>query len=222
MSLMQTLLAGQNLPEITYVTLVDNATALTTYTFTDANIGAPGLIVVGYHAELAAATARTFVSATIGGSAATNVVTRAVNGVTSVNAGLIARRILSGSTATIAITFSGAQSRCRIGIWRINNNNSDAVSFSATAGAASGTGLALTLNGLPKNAVGIAVQTNGTDLTPMTWTGATERYDSIIATGVTTQTSGADFFTVEPQNLTITTAHANSAQAIASVAAVWS
>ena len=221
MTIMQALLGVQNLPEVTYVTFVESNTALTTYTFTNANIGEPGLIVVGYHAELAAATARTFVSATIGGSAATNVVTRAQNGTSSVTTGFISRRITAGSTATITITFSAAQTRCRIGIWRINNNNSDTVAVAASVGATSGTGLSMTLNSVPKNSVGIAVQTNGIDTTPMTWTNATERYDSIIGTGATTRTSGADFVSIQAQNITVSTTHTNSTQAIAATAAVW-
>lgn len=222
MTIQQTLLGIENLPEITYVTLVGNVTALTTYTFTNISIGEPGLIVVGYHAERTSSTARTFSSATIDGSAATNVVTRAQNGTSSITTGLISRRITSGSTATISITFSGSQARCRISIWRINNNNSDTAITTSNNGAASGTGLSITLNSLPKNAVGIAVQTNGTNNTPMTWTNATERYDSQIGSGTTTHASGADFVTFEPQNITITTSHASSAQAIGLTAAAWS
>jgi len=216
------LFLSEILPTVTYVTLVDDTTAQTTYTFTNASIGAPGLIVVAYHAEVAAATARTFVSATIDGNAATSVATIAQNGTTSTTTGLISRRITSGSTATVSITFSGALTRSRIAIWRINNNVSDTAFTTSTAGAASGTGLSITLNSVPANAVGMAAQTNGTDNTPMTWTNATERYDSIIGTGTTTQASGADFVTTESGNRTITTSHASSAQAMTLAAAVWS
>jgi hypothetical protein len=215
-------LCGGVPPEITYVTFIDDATAQTTYTFTNASIGAPGLIVVAYHAEVSSATARTFVSATIDGNAATSVATIAQNGVTSTTTGLISRRITSGSTATVSITMSGACLRARIAIWRINNNISDTAFTTSTAGAATGTGLSITLNSVPANAVGMAAQTNGTNDTPLTWTNATERYDSVIGSGATTQASGADFVTTASGNITITTSHASSAQATSLAAAVWS
>jgi len=215
------LFLSEILPTVTYVTLVDDLTNQTTFTFTNASIGAPGLIVVGYHTEITGTTARTFVSATIGGSAATSVVTRAQTGVNSTTTGLISRRITSGSTATVSITMSGASLRARIAIWRINNNVSDTAFTTATAGASSGTGLSATLSSVPVNAVGMAAQTNGTDNTPMTWTNATERYDSIIGVGSTTQAAGADFFTTASGNRTITTTHISSSQAISLTGAVW-
>jgi hypothetical protein len=221
MTIQQMFLGIPRLPTINYVTFVESNTGLTTYTFTDTNIGEPGLIVVGYHAERASSLARTFSSATIGGSAATNVVTIAENGTSSITTGLISRRITSGSTATIAITFSGAQARCRVAVWRINENLSDTAITTADNGAASGTGLSMTLNSLPTHAVGVAVQTNGTNGTPLTWTNATERYDSIIATGTTTQCSGADFISTASGNRTISTTHTNSAQAIGAASAAW-
>jgi hypothetical protein len=67
----------------------------------------------------------------------------------------------------------------------------------------------------------MAVQTNGLHDTPMTWTNATERYDSIIGAGQVTQASGADFVTTESGNRTITTTHINSSQAISLTGAVW-
>lgn len=214
------LFLSEIIPTVTYVTLVDNATAQTTYTFTDASIGAPGLIVVAYHTEVQGSTPRTFVSATIGGSAATSVVTRAQTGVNSTTTGLISRRITSGSTATVSITMSGACLRARIAIWSINNNVSDTAFTTASAGAASGTGLSLTLNSVPANAVGMVAQTNGVENTAITWTNATERYDSQIGAGAT-QASGADFFTTASGNRTITTTHISSSQALSAAAAVW-
>jgi hypothetical protein len=208
-------------PFFEYVQTLQNATSLTTYTFTNANINGPGLIVVGYHQERASTTASTLSSSTIEGSAATSAVTRAQNGSTSVTTGLIYHRIASGSTATIALTFSAAPSRCRIAIWRINDNVSDTPFTTANDGAASGTGLSVTLNSLPVRSVGIAVQTNGTNGTSMTWTNATERYDLLIGTGTTTQASGADFITSQTENRTISTSHSNSAQAIGIAAAAW-
>jgi len=55
----------------------------------------------------------------------------------------------------------------------------------------------------------------------MTWTNATERYDSVIGAGQVTQASGADFVTTESGNRTITTTHINSSQAISLTGAVW-
>jgi hypothetical protein len=208
-------------PSIEYVTSLENTSSLTTYTFTNANIGGPGLIVVSYHQERTSSTPFAFSSGTIGGSEATSAVTRAQSGTTSTTTGLMYRRITSGTTATVTVTFLGAPARCRIGIWRILNTMSDTPTQTENNGASSGTGLSLTLNSLSAKSVGIASQTNGVQGTTITWTNANRDYSLNIGSGTTTYTSGASFITVSSGNRTISSSHASSNQAISAVAAAW-
>jgi hypothetical protein len=221
MGISQALAGSYRVPTIQYITLSNITLGQTTYNFTNVNIGGPGLIVVGAHAEAAATAARSITTFNINGTAATDAGTRAQGGTTSVISSVRTRVITSGTTANVSITFNLGMARCRIGIWRILEYNSETSAAGNTASATSGTSLSTTVSSIPFGSVGVVIQTNGTNDTPMTWTNATERYDSIIGTGTTTQASGADFTITTPGSRTISTSHTNSAQPITLVAATW-
>jgi hypothetical protein len=224
MGIQQSFFVDRPTPLLQYITTSTILSGLTTYTFSDVNIDGPGLIIVGYHTERSGTTPNLYSSSTIGGSSATSVVTLAQSGSsgsTSVTTGLISRRITSGTTATIEITFDAAPLRCLIGIWRLQFNNSDTAFTTSSAGSASGTSLSTTLNSLPVRTVGVAVTTVGINGLRVTWTGATEVYDLDIGSGTTTGTSAANFTRQNSGSLTISTSHTNSSQAIGLVAAAW-
>jgi hypothetical protein len=205
---------------LTYITSSSNNSSLATYSFPSTNIGGPGLIVVAFQTERLTALIQT-PTITIGGVSAT-IAGDSYAGTSPYISTIIAyARITGGTTANISITYPANQTRIGIGVWRIQNNISDTPIQVQKSGANSGTGLSITLTGLTSNNLGVCAQTNGTQGTSMTWTNATEDYDSDIGSPAGTRISGASFITSSSGNRTITTTHSNSTQAITLLGVVW-
>jgi hypothetical protein len=206
---------------LTYITSSSNNSSLATYSFPSTNIGGPGLIVVAFHSERGNPLIQT-PTITIGGISAT-IAGDSYSGTGSPNISTIIAyvRITSGTTANISITYPATQTRIGIGVWRIQNNISDTPIQVQKSAANSGTGRSITFTSLGINDLGICAQTNGTQGTSMTWTNATEDYDSDIGSPAGTRISGASFITSSSGNRTITTTHSNSAQAITLLGVVW-
>lgn len=203
-------------PTISYIGLVDDISSQSSYTFNTTAIGGAGLIVVAVQTE-ASASSRPLTSVTINGTTAS--IVQNINQGVCVGA-IVQLVVASGSTADIVVNFSSAQVRCRIAVWRITNYNSSTAVTSSNSSAASGTGLTVTLNSLTASNVVIAGYTIGTQSLPVTWTNATERYDSNIG-GANTGASGADTKTTSSGSLSITTSNSSSTQPIILVAAAW-
>jgi hypothetical protein len=208
--------AANKKPTIEYIGLVESSSVSSSYTFTNANIGGPGLIIVAVHSEQNSTS--TLNSVTIGGSAATIAVNGNLSG--ELITAFAAREITSGSTATIVVTYSGAQDCCRVAVWRVTNYNSETALATNSASAASGSGQSLTLNSLPVGAVAVAAYSVTVENIRVTWTGVTEKYDSNIASATTSGTGG-DATTTVAGNLTISTAHSSTNNAQLLVAAAW-
>ena len=159
-------------------------------------------------------------SATINGTAATiaSQVSQGPGALQFTNTGIIYSRVLSGTTANISITFTGAVTRCGIGVYRIQNNISDTPIQTQTSSLTSGTGLTITFTGLTISNVGVCGTTLGI-ANPVVWSGATENYDVQLVS--LTEMSGANFITTSSGNRTITTSHINSTQPLTLVGVVW-
>jgi len=159
-------------PSITYIGNVKDDTAQTTYTFTDASIGGPGLIVVGVHCD--AGSARTISGTpTIGGVSATVHCNTSAANVFAI----ISARITSGTTATISITMSSSCNNMRVGIWRIQNNASDTPVQSDAGTASTSNPKTTTIAVLTGDCI-VAVADNTLSTATFTWTPPmTENYD---------------------------------------------
>ena len=206
---------------LTYITSTSNNSSLATYSFPSTNIGGPGLIVVAFHSERGNPLIQT-PTITIGGVSATIAGdSYAGTGAPNISTIIAYARITSGTTANISITYPANQTRIGIGVWRIQNNISDTPIQVQKSAANSGTGRSITFTSLGINDLGICAQTNGTQGTSMTWTNATEDYDSDIGSPAGTRISGASFITSSSGNRTITTTHSNSSQAITLLGVVW-
>jgi len=195
-----------------------------TFTLNSTNIGGPGLIVLGVSTE-GSTTPYTLSTITLNGTSATSVNNPApVLGSNYTSAGLFQCVIASGSTANIVVTFSTVVNRTRIGIWRITNYNSTTPISTNTSNAASGgTSITTTLTSMQSGAGVVGVCTTG-DVTPHTWTGLTENYDSGIASSVTnagTEGSGASRITFSSSNLDIVVSASSAGQALILTAAAW-
>ena len=153
------------MPSLSYRTHAVDASDLTTYSFAGVDIGtadAVRYVIVGVAARNTTAD-RTISSATIGGVSASIV----VDGSSSFSqCAILMAAVPTGTTGTIAITFSAAQLRCGIAVWAAYNLQS------ATAVAT----LATTSATLDVNAVtnGFVVGvTFGVSQTPV-WSGLTQ------------------------------------------------
>jgi len=182
------LLGGAAPATVTYVTTIDDGNGATTYTFTNANIGAAATdrLVVGALSWEATAN-RSLVSATIGGNAASVIVN---GGGVETSAAIFALRVAAGATATIVATLSGAALRAAIGIWNVNGQISDTpTAFGQSASNSSVTSHQTDINVLSG---GVAIAALGLNApNAVTWTGATERYDATY--DANSRKSGADY-----------------------------
>jgi len=130
-------------PVATYIAAKHSATSLTTHTFTGASIGtaaADRLVVVCVSSQTSSN--RTISSATIGGNAATIVVSSA-NGINP--GGIICLPVAAGTTADIVIKFSAGVSNCRIQVFTITGlNSTTAVSSNQGSGLTTAPSCAIT------------------------------------------------------------------------------
>lgn len=219
MILSHALRAVRKVPSVSYITTIDNATDLTTYTFTAANIGGPGLIVVAAHTERSGTV--TISSASIGGVSSTinRQETSTLTGGVCVCGGLFSSVITSGSTADIVITFSAQVLRCGIAIYRITDYTSATPVDTIGQTNTTASGLSGDINNVRRNDVIIGAYVTGvTQL--VTWSNITERYDQSIG-GEATQESGGDAISTVNNSYTISTSHTSSNQGLVLLGAAW-
>lgn len=171
------LIAAKTPASLTFIGFTEDATDLTTYSFASAAIGvadATRRVVVVVHWGESAST-RSLSSATIGGVAAT--IHAQTSGVTR-GVAIISALVPTGTTATIALTFSGAMQRAAIGVYRAINETS--ASPTATATDTTFTGAVLDVNvNVPVNGWVVAGTTdNGVAGRTHAWVGVTKQYDT--------------------------------------------
>lgn len=156
-----------------------------TVTFSGISVPA-GLIVVVLHVDFSP---HSLTSLTIGGTEATSVVLGSVGG--AQRADMRCRRIASPSTIDVVATFDNATSRCAISVWCITGNTSDTPAATHGSVVSAGTTVTASLSSLPSRSVCVAGVSHGTGGSTITFTGATERYDSNREAGGS-QFAGAD------------------------------
>jgi hypothetical protein len=169
---------------------------LTTYTFSTTAIGAAmagRLIVVGV---AGAAGTRTVSSVTVGGTSLTYV-TRAQNATCTVE--LWAGVVASGTTGDVVVTWSGAQTRCGVGVYALYGAN--ATAFHSAVDTDGSDPMTASLN-IPAGgyAVGVAFNANSSTFA---WANLTEAYDEAIE-GANMHTGASDAFATAQTGLTIT------------------
>jgi len=211
---------GPSTAVLNYITFTGITSDNSTFTFTDVNVTSAGLVVVTINSE-SGSPPTTITGVTINGNAATIAVQQRGDLVAPASyvTSAIAYGRITGTTATVVVSFGSNQGRCVIGVWRIDNNNSDTPISTNGANAASGTGLTINLTGTTLTNLGVVAQTNGTQNTTVSYTNATERYNNAIEN--LSQASGADYTTTTSGTRTITTSFTSSTQPISLVGAVW-
>ncbi len=168
-------------PTLSYQTAAASGSDLATYSFASTAIGtdtgSSRTVIVGVYAT--ESSARTISAFTVGGVAGTLIHKRdhTAGGQASTIA-FYAFTGVTGTTATVAITWSGTMTRCAIAVWAAYNLSS--ITAVATAGSGSTTAPALNVN---VNADGMVLAIGHSNVSSTyAWTGVTERTDTITET----------------------------------------
>lgn len=181
---------------ITQTDLLGSTAGVTTYTFTDAAIGAADstrqvVVCVMQVTDVL----RTISSATIGGVAATIDVQQ--NASAQDSAGLIRAAVPTGTTATIAITFSGQTTRCYCVVYSMLNAATGTPDTDSHGG---GSGVKTIALDIPANGLGLAAAgaNHSSGISGFTWGGLTEDVDrATINTGNQQSTAFGAFATAQ-------------------------
>ena len=189
----------------------ESTSNLSTYTFSNVNVGGQGLVVITIGAYYdGAALATTLTSVTVGGQSA--------NIIQQIFGGSSAQQMISAiaylnytgtSTTTVVCNFSRTMADCSIGSHLIlnNTNNTPITSDSTTVGSFAASA-SVTLSSLGTgNKVIIALSTNNSGRSN-TWTNVTERYDS--QTGEIRSSAASTDPTTSSSSLTITNTFSSS------------
>lgn len=130
---------------LSYIGNTTITTLANTRTFSNANIGGPGLIVVAVNLKGGSS----ITSATIGGVSATIVQQNNTNDI-SIAAILYAKITATGTTATIQFNTAGTTLAANIGVYRITNNLSDThLTNNSIAWTTSGSSRNYTITSIP-------------------------------------------------------------------------
>ena len=179
---MSFIIIGGKLPSIAFQTVAGDASAATTYTFTSQPIGTADssrYVVVCAMIAMAGSSGATL-GCTIGGTAGTNIggaTHTFVTGAADICFGMWRRNVTSGTTANIVVTTSVIGANCHIGVWSLYDLLNSGATSDATFGSTTGATLNLNVN-TDQNGVGCGLVLNAANVT---WTGATEDYDALIA-----------------------------------------
>jgi hypothetical protein len=207
---------GNKSKKTTFITFSGFTADTNVYSGTSTN--GPGLYCLAVQSEASAS--RSITSVTINGTNANFIESNSISSSPIfIRANLYWFRTTASSFDIVA-TFSGTVLRGGFALWSIENVNSDTPVQTATSSTSSVavTSLETTFSTLFVGGdVGIIVQTNGTENSNISWTNATERYESTVESLV--NFGGADFTVPDGNNYTVTTFF-NSSTAIG-VGAIW-
>src|SRR3990167_5631292 len=159
---------------VTYVGKTEDTSSATTYTFTDHAIGTAAndrYVIVGVFGFEDSASTKTISSMTIGGVAATELVE--LSAATMGGCwGFYGLSVPTGTTATIAVTFSAIQDGSAVMVWRANSLISTSPSATATDNTSSAA-LSTTIS-IQDGGIGIAICGRQSANTTYSWAGLTE------------------------------------------------
>jgi hypothetical protein len=213
-------------PELSFIGYTFNATQQTTYTFNGVAIGAADptrrVIVAAYWGDIVSH--KTITAASINGGSVLPAHVSAVGG--SFNAGDVAifsGLVPTGTTANFSFTLNAsvASTKFGIGVYRAINEgvatpHAVATDITVAAGA-----LSSTIN-IPASGwvIGAAGGFGDAAFNNFTWTGATEQFDQIRATGTVARASGALQASLPPQPNRPITATGNGVMSTGALAAI--
>lgn len=203
----------------------NSVTNSASYTFTSRAIGAESSdrrVIVAWTAF--AESGRSLTSLTIGGIAATLVYSNSI-ALPSPNTqrlyvGFAVAVVPTGTTATIALTFSASVYSCAFGWWSATKLTSSTPSATASHTLATSGTHSLSV-AVPAGGIVIAQEVlwDTSGVLTRTWTGLTERYDTTAGAENNVYSGASDAFSAA-QTVSITVTNPSAADSIA-VAAAW-
>jgi len=214
--------AGESGPSVIYRTQTGLGANTSSFSFASQNIGyvdPTRVIVVAVH-YYEYDTSAFITSLTINGTSAPQRILRSrlVSGGSGsfVYTALHSLAVPTATTATIAITFNRAiDYGCRIGVWSLYNVSSAVPVATDSSNDTS----SLDINVQP-NDVGVVATTGVYGVGSISWTNATERYDVVQASNLTT--SGADFLALTTQTpRSVTATSTGVTQGTSNCIAIW-
>lgn len=220
--------ATARIPVVAFVGTNLNAANQTTYTFTDEPVGVANhdRVVVVCIGAATSGVSETISSATIGGLSASIINQAATDsGTDEAISGIITRFLPAGTTATIAITFSGACLNCGIAVYTLRGTGG-LTAANNTDTTINNSGTATTLDyTLPANsaAVFVSCQDGGSTET-CTWTAGTTdpTEDSDFSIEVDTEMSSASIVKQQAAvGVTNTISTWSNTGRVSSCVAVW-
>lgn len=219
-------------PSVTveYGTFSENTASQSSYSFSALSIPGPGLIVVSVVSENSntAVGALTPSSVTIGGVTATlldsGIAKETVSTITAdrTAVSLWAAAGVTGTTATVAVSYSGAQSRCIVGTFRVSGAASSTPSVTAVSkfdGSAVAGGVAAGTASLSFSSGAVAVYAIGAgDATLGTTSGGTQDFAG--GTITTTWYRGGRVQS-SASSTTVSNTFSGNTQGVVAVGAAW-
>ena len=190
---------GSKLPSIVFQTVTGNSSASSSYSFTSQPIGTASSKRYVIVAAIGPSASPSTLSCTVAGNAATS-----ISGATARNSGIEIAMwkllVTSGTTATIAINGTAGLSSCHIGVWALYDPLNAGVASNATTGGSAGTSLSLNVN-TALNSVGCRLVLDSANVS---WSGATEDYDGLVASKWMTGASFSGAAVATPRSVSVT------------------
>lgn len=197
---------------LTFLQETEDTSDLTTYTFSDQNLGTASTdryIICTIHGRGVGATTRNVTSASINGVSANVSVTASNAPTNATSAAIVIAKVPTGTTGDVVITWSSGLTRCDIGLWAVTEISDVDVVDSGSSTASDPT---YDID-CPAGGVIIGASMFGNTSTT-TWTGITKEYD------ITNCSGAGSVFESEQTNLTIT-ANGTSSNEPVGVFASW-
>ncbi len=193
--------------DVTFLGSASSVTDLTTYTFSSQNFGTPDgtatrhiVVAIGSRANAA----RSISSVTIGGVAATAVITAndTVGGADI--AAIYIAAVPTGRTGDVVVVFSAAMLRCAITIYRVTNIDSITASDTGSDIVDASNVFSDTIN-IPANGIGIAACWHNTSAgnATATWAGLAEDVEVAPESATNSLSSACDNFVAAQTGLTV-------------------
>jgi len=179
---------------VTYITNAVDATNGSSFSFTSTSFGpaaADRKIVIGVSSENGGSGERTISALTVGGVSATQLV-RSYQAGNDCVAELWIATVPTGTSGTVAITWSGSVRACGIGVWAVNGASSTAFDTASNSQTSSISAVAVTTS---CEAGGVIIgMVGGGQANPVSsysWSNANEDFDATVDAGDRATHSGA-------------------------------
>lgn len=200
-----------------YLQQSTSTTDAASYNFASVNLGtaASDRYIIACVASRVGSGTPTIDAVSIGGVAATPVVTQVNTSSGSNRIGIYIAAVPTGTTGDVDVTFSTTMLRCVVTLYRATAINSATASDTDSSTSSDPT---CSLN-VPAGGFAIGTACVGSTTGTYTWTGITEDYDA--ATEAFTMTSASDEFVSEQTGLTLTATYSGLETAPVGVFASW-